>query len=283
MRAFMVEWDPATKYRGLKMARGPARRPLDGINGRQLECAKPLKFVATRAALAADSKVLTVSSNNVRARVKWFNSIKGFGFVAPMDGSPDAFLHVSVLSSAGFSDLPEGSEMTCDIGEGPRGLQVSRIIDVQPAAGGAPAGGAGGFGGGGRDRDFGGGGGFGARAPRERFGDRGDRGGFGGDRGGFGGDRGGFGGGGDRGGARDRDFAGPPATPTGDVIAGTVKWFKPDSGFGFIVAEDGGKDVFIHKSVLRRCGLFSLEADQRVRMSVQMAAKGREATWIATS
>jgi CspA family cold shock protein len=232
-----------------------------------------------------------VPSNNVRARVKWFNSIKGFGFVAPMDGSPDAFLHVSVLSSAGYSDLPEGSEMTCDIGEGPRGLQVSRIIDVQPAAGGAPAGGGGGFGapGGGRDRDFGGGGrdrdrdfggggggggGFGARAPRERFGDRGDRGGFGGDRGGFGADRGGGG---------DRDFAGPPATPTGDVIAGTVKWFKPDSGFGFIVAEDGGKDVFIHKSVLRRCGLFSLEADQRVRMSVQMAAKGREATWIATS
>jgi CspA family cold shock protein len=208
-----------------------------------------------------------VPSNNVRARVKWFNSIKGFGFVAPMDGSPDAFLHVSVLSSAGYSDLPEGSEMTCDITEGPRGLQVSRIIDVQPAAGGASSGGGGGGGGfgGGRDRDFGGGGGFGARPPRDRFG----------------GDRGGFGGGGrDR--DRDRDFGGgAPATPTGETINGTVKWFKPDSGFGFIVADDGGKDVFIHKSVLRRCGLFSLEAEQRVRMSVQMAAKGREATWIA--
>ena len=263
----------------------------------------PLRSEATRAAPAADFKVLPVPTNNVRARVKWFNSIKGFGFVAPMDGSPDAFLHVSVLSSAGYSDIPEGSEMTCDIGEGPRGLPVSRIIDVQPAAPGA--------GGGGGDRGFGGGdrGGFGSRPPRERggFGDRGgfgggDRGGFGGDRGGFGsrpprerggfGDRGGFGGGdrggfgGDRGGFgggrdRDRDFGGPAPAPTGETINGTVKWFKPDSGFGFIVADDGGKDVFIHKSVLRRCGLFSLEAEQRVRMSVQMAAKGREATWIA--
>jgi CspA family cold shock protein len=173
-----------------------------------------------------------------------------------MDGSPDAFLHVSVLSSAGYADLPEGSEMTCDIAEGPRGLQVSRIIDVQPAAGGASGGGGGG------ERGFGGGG-FGSRPPRERggFGDRGDRGGFG----------------------RDRDFGGgaPMAQPSGETINGTVKWFKPDSGFGFIVADDGGKDVFIHKSVLRRCGLFSLEADQRVRMSVQMAPKGREATWIA--
>ena len=231
----------------------------------------PLRSEATRAAPAADFKVLPVPTNNVRARVKWFNSIKGFGFVAPMDGSPDAFLHVSVLSSAGYSDIPEGSEMTCDIGEGPRGLQVSRIIDVQPAAPGA--------GGGGGDRGFGGGdrGGFGSRPPRERGG-FGDRGGFGGgDRGGFGGDRGGFGGGRDR----DRDFGGPAPAPTGETINGTVKWFKPDSGFGFIVADDGGKDVFIHKSVLRRCGLFSLEAEQRVRMSVQMAAKGREATWIA--
>jgi CspA family cold shock protein len=67
------------------------------------------------------------------------------------------------------------------------------------------------------------------------------------------------------------------------MTTGTVKWFNSQKGYGFIQPDDGGKDVFIHKSVLRRCGLFSLEADQRVRMSVQMAAKGREATWIATS
>ncbi|MCF4164190.1 cold shock domain-containing protein [Zavarzinia compransoris] len=65
-------------------------------------------------------------------------------------------------------------------------------------------------------------------------------------------------------------------------MSGTVKWFKPESGFGFIVADDGGKDVFIHKSVLRRCGLMELQSQQRVKMTVQTAQKGREATWIAT-
>ncbi len=63
-------------------------------------------------------------------------------------------------------------------------------------------------------------------------------------------------------------------------MSGTVKWFKPDKGFGFITAEDSGKDVFIHKSVLRRSGLELLETGQRVQMRVQTADKGREATWI---
>lgn len=246
--------------------------------------------------------------NNVKARVKWFNSMKGFGFVAPIDGSPDAFLHVSVLSSAGYGDLPDGAELTVDIGEGPRGPQVQRLIDVVGVEPGsapphrAPFGDRGGFG----DRDRGG---FG----RDRGGFGGDRGGFGGDRGGFGGDRGGFGGGrersggfgersggfgggersggfggGDRGGFSGGDRGGFNTTPIAapasdaDTISGTVKWFKPESGFGFIVADDGGKDVFIHKSVLRRCGLVDLQAQQRVKMTVQTAQKGREATWIAT-
>lgn len=233
--------------------------------------------------------------NNVKARVKWFNSMKGFGFVAPNDGSPDAFLHVSVLSSAGYGDLPDGAELTVDIGEGPRGPQVQRLIDVVGVEPGsapphrAPFGDRGGFGDrgdrggfGGRDR-----GGFGGGGDRGGFGGGGDRGGFG-DRprsGGFGGggDRGGFGGG-DRGGDRGGFNQAPIAAPASDAdtISGTVKWFKPESGFGFIVADDGGKDVFIHKSVLRRCGLMELQAQQRVKFTVQMAQKGREATWIAT-
>jgi CspA family cold shock protein len=64
-------------------------------------------------------------------------------------------------------------------------------------------------------------------------------------------------------------------------IAGTVKWFKVDKGFGFVVADDASKDVFVHKSVLRRCGFSQLETGQRVLLKVQEATKGREATWIS--
>lgn len=71
-----------------------------------------------------------------------------------------------------------------------------------------------------------------------------------------------------------------PSGPETDV-SGTVKWFKADKGFGFVVADDGLKDVFVHKSVLRRCHLLHLDPGQRVHMRVQEADKGREATWVA--
>ena len=63
-------------------------------------------------------------------------------------------------------------------------------------------------------------------------------------------------------------------------VAGAVKWFKPDKGFGFVVADDGGKDVFVHKSVLRRCSVSHLMPGQRVLLHVRDGAKGREASWI---
>jgi CspA family cold shock protein len=80
------------------------------------------------------------------------------------------------------------------------------------------------------------------------------------------------GGGFDRG-DRDRGPAGPI-----EELDGTVKWFDEVKGFGFISASDGGKDVFVHGSVLRRSGLGLLETGQLVKMQVKIAPRGREAT-----
>jgi cold shock protein len=66
----------------------------------------------------------------VTAKVKWFNPAKGFGFVAPTDGSPDAFLHVSVVQRAGLRTLRQGATIICDLASGPRGPQVSAIDRV---------------------------------------------------------------------------------------------------------------------------------------------------------
>ena len=70
------------------------------------------------------------SRRDISAVVKWFNRAKGFGFVQPSDGSPDAFLHVSVLEQLGRSELGEGTTITCDIAEGHKGPQVAEIHDV---------------------------------------------------------------------------------------------------------------------------------------------------------
>src|SRR5215475_14942846 len=97
----------------------------------------------------------------VRATVKWFNTAKGFGFVTPVDGSPEAFLHLSALKQAGFDTVGEGTGMLVEIGQSPKGRQVVRVIQIDAEANRAPGPGSGGGGGGGRPRRPMGGGGMG--------------------------------------------------------------------------------------------------------------------------
>jgi len=64
-------------------------------------------------------------------------------------------------------------------------------------------------------------------------------------------------------------------------MTGTVKWFNTEKGFGFIAPEGGGKDVFVHISVLGRSGLTGIAEGQLVSMRVVDTPKGREALSVA--
>jgi cold shock protein len=66
-------------------------------------------------------------------------------------------------------------------------------------------------------------------------------------------------------------------------MAGTVKWFNTDKGFGFIAPEGGGKDVFVHISVLGRSGVTGLAEGQQVSMRVVETPKGREAVSVSVA
>jgi CspA family cold shock protein len=64
-------------------------------------------------------------------------------------------------------------------------------------------------------------------------------------------------------------------------VSGTVNWFNPEKGFGFVTGQDGGKDVFVHVSVLERSGVATLAQGQAVSMRVVDTPKGREALSIS--
>ncbi|MDG2268908.1 MAG: cold shock domain-containing protein [Alphaproteobacteria bacterium] len=140
----------------------------------------------------------------ISAIVKWFNPIKGFGFVQPENGAGDAFIHVSVLEAAGQKDLQDGAELECEIEQGPRGPMVSVIHSVTAGSG----------------------------EPSEIV-----------------------------------DENAP-------VADGLVKFFDANKGYGFVVPDGDGQDVFVSGRVLAQSGLRMLEADSRVRVTTKMGDKG---------
>jgi CspA family cold shock protein len=145
-----------------------------------------------------------ITHHEITAVVKWFNPTKGFGFVQPTDGSPDAFMHVSVVERSGLNSLPQGATIICDLCTGQKGPQVAAVHRVEslPEA--------------------------------------------------------------------------PPHNEGGEAseVDGTVKFYNGEKGFGFVVPDGGGKDVFVSARVLERAGIRDLEPDQRLRMMTRMGQKG---------
>ncbi|NDB68031.1 MAG: cold shock domain-containing protein [Methylocystaceae bacterium] len=194
---------------------------------------------------------------SVEAIVKWFKNDKGFGFVELGNGTGDAFLHIGAVQAAGYDSLPPGAKLEVQVTNSVKGQQVARVlsVDLEGAAERAPP-------------------------PPPRSG------GFGGGDGGYGGGRGGGGGyGGGGGGGYDspRPRRQAPDPSTAVTVSGTVKWFDETKGFGFVQSNDGGKDVFVHISILGTSGVNRLLEGQPVTMQVVDTAKGREALSIILS
>jgi CspA family cold shock protein len=59
------------------------------------------------------------------------------------------------------------------------------------------------------------------------------------------------------------------------MATGTVKWFNATKGYGFIQPDDGGKDVFLHISIVERSGMSSPAEDQKVSYEVERDPQGR--------
>ena len=163
------------------------------------------------------------SAPAVDAIVKWFKADKGFGFVELSNGTGDAFLHINALQSAGYDSVPPGAKLKVNVGNGMKGAQVTRVIEVDTS-------------------------GAAERAPQRSFSD-----------------------------APRPPRRAAPDPSTAVTVSGKVKWFDDTKGFGFVQSNDGGKDVFVHISVLNSSGLSTLDEGQSVTMRVVDTPKGREA------
>ncbi len=62
--------------------------------------------------------------------VKFFNTTKGFGFIAPEDGSKDVFVHISAVERSGLGGLTDGQKVSFDVEQGDRGLKAVNLQEA---------------------------------------------------------------------------------------------------------------------------------------------------------
>jgi CspA family cold shock protein len=93
-------------------------------------------MLAIRDTIRTIPRIVEVTTPVVQARrndvmatgtVKWFNSDKGYGFIAPDDGSADVFAHFSAIAGSGHRNLEENQKVEYETERGPKGLQAANI------------------------------------------------------------------------------------------------------------------------------------------------------------
>jgi cold shock protein len=66
----------------------------------------------------------------IKGKIKWFDALKGYGFILPEDEKGDVLIHFSVLREVGRRSVPEGSTIECHAVDGPKGRQAIRIVEL---------------------------------------------------------------------------------------------------------------------------------------------------------
>ncbi len=79
-----------------------------------------------------DEVQIEVSRRRCRGRVKWYDPVRGFGFILGDDGGPDILIHANVLRNFGQNSVAEGAEIECLVNDTPRGPQAVSVVSITP-------------------------------------------------------------------------------------------------------------------------------------------------------
>jgi cold shock protein len=94
------------------------------------EVSEELVKQADAMARAAPSDERPIGLVEIAGRVKWFDAVKGYGFIVPDGGEADVLIHVTALRRDGFAALRDGARVVAEAQQRERGLQVLRVISV---------------------------------------------------------------------------------------------------------------------------------------------------------